>query len=224
MPKKVDFQIWEIRGNREYLWFFWKNEKGTLLVRVRCLDCWKEQIIIKKNFTRWWKCRDCKQKELTESLVKNQTKHWLAKNKWHRPLYDIYMWILGRCNNTKDKAYKNYWGRGIKCEWNNVEEFVRDMWEWYREWLTIDRIDVNWNYCKDNCRWASREEQQNNRRNNIYVEIGWVRYNSSEFAKKFWISKSIASHRICWYLHGRYSLDSITKYWKQKNRSCWKKA
>lgn len=52
----------------------------------------------------------------------------------------------------------------------------------YTEWLSLDRIDNNWNYCKDNCRWVSMKEQWVNRRNNLiykwksisqWVELLW---------------------------------------------------
>lgn len=212
VQEAIKLNVWDVRGNREFLWYFWFNEKWRQLVKVRCLECWAEKIITKHTFTRNVWCRECKQKEVSEMLRKNATKHWLARNKWHRPLYDIYMWIIGRCNNPNDRAYDRYWGRWIKCEWGNVEEFVRDMWEWYKKGLSIDRIDVNWNYCKENCRWATQEEQQNNRRDNIYVVIDWIKYNSMQFAEKYKVSKATASHRICWYLHGRYTLDQITRY------------
>lgn len=212
VQEAIKLNVWDVRGNREFLWYFWFNEKWRQLVKVRCLECWAEKIITKYTFTRNVWCRECKQKEVSEMLRKNATKHWLARNKWHRPLYDIYMWIIGRCNNPNDRAYDRYWGRWIKCEWENVEEFVRDMWEWYKKGLSIDRIDVNWNYCKENCRWATQEEQQNNRRDNIYVVIDWIKYNSMQFAEKYKVSKATASHRICWYLHGRYTLDQITRY------------
>ena len=82
--------------------------------------------------------------------------------------------MKNRCNNPSDKRYKDYGGRGITfCkEWNDFESF-RD-WasaNGYRDDLTIDRIDVNGNYEPSNCRWATIEEQANNKRNNLVFTL-----------------------------------------------------
>lgn len=91
-------------------------------------------------------------------------KHGFSSTK----LYDVYIHMKQRCNNKRDKSYKDYGGRGIKVckEWsNNPESFI----EWantngYKDGLTIDRIDVDGNYCPENCRWADHETQCINQR------------------------------------------------------------
>lgn len=77
-----------------------------------------------------------------------------------------------RCKYKSNASYKNYGWRWIVCEWKTFEEFKDDMYESYLEHVkkfwekqtTIDRIDANWNYCKDNCRWATYSEQNRNKR------------------------------------------------------------
>lgn len=102
---------------------------------------------------------------------------WASWNKKHE-LYPIHQSMKQRCHNPNQKNYKNYWWRWISvCDrWLWVEwfdNFLSDMWE-RPEWTSIDRIDNDWNYCPDNCRWATIHEQNSNLRKNL--EIVWVRF------------------------------------------------
>lgn len=79
--------------------------------------------------------------------------------------------MIDRCKNTKHHAYNRYGGRGINicARWQNFENFLKDMGKPPTKNHSIDRIDNNGNYCKFNCRWATKKEQARNRSNNSLV-------------------------------------------------------
>ena len=109
-----------------------------------------------------------------DNLVeKANYKHGDSKTRF----YHIFIEMKRRCNNEKRSCYSNYGGRGIKVEWESYEDFKKDMYDSYlkhsekygEENTTIDRIDVNGNYCKSNCKWSTNKEQNRNKRNTIFV-------------------------------------------------------
>lgn len=109
----------------------------------------------------------------------------MENNKIIKILRNRFYDIKKRCNNINAQNYYLYWWRWIICEWNNSNDFINDMIKWFSVELQIDRIDVNWNYCKENCRWVTNKENCNNRRNNIFMEFNWQIKTIKQWAEEY---------------------------------------
>lgn len=93
----------------------------------------------------------------------------------HKPrsrLYWIWADMLSRCRNPNHKHFQNYGGRGVTvCDaWLRFDTFKADMGE-RPDGMSLDRQDNKAGYSPDNCRWATRQEQNSNRRNCIMVDF-----------------------------------------------------
>lgn len=115
-------------------------------------------------------------------------------------LYRIWTLMKDRCENHNTPNFENYGGRGIKVceEWrNSFEAFMRwSMKNGYSEGLSIDRIDVNGNYCPENCRWATWKEQQNNRRDNHFITYNGRTQTISQWSEETGINQATLLQRI----------------------------
>jgi len=157
-------------------------------------ECWNKKVVSLWNLRLWQKWCWCLHYvfKIQRWKENNMYKHWMTKTKF----YKKYISILERCNNKNCKAYKNYGWRWIQCKWKSFEEFKNDMYWSYEKWLTIDRIDNNWNYNKINCRRATIKEQQLNKRNNNYIEYDWKYLHISEWSNITWIKRRTLHKRI----------------------------
>jgi len=89
-------------------------------------------------------------------------------------LHNIWRKMKGRCFNPTDDAYSDYGGRGITvCErWLTFENFYADMGERPGPDYSLDRINNDGNYEPENCRWATREQQMQNKRKKAVCKRG----------------------------------------------------
>lgn len=96
------------------------------------------------------------------------------------PLYSSFTLMKQRCFNKNNPSYKNYGGRGITVDarWlgtDGFNNFLEDMGE-RPKGFSIDRIDNNGDYSKDNCRWSDIHTQASNRRNsNKFVGVSYIK-------------------------------------------------
>ena len=106
------------------------------------------------------------------------------------PAYVSWAAMKQRCLNSKNPSYPQYGGRGIKVadEWLSFAAFLRDMGQ-RPEGRTIDRIDRNGDYTKENCRWATRIEQATNRSIVRLFEFNGERLTLSEWGRRLCVSQ-----------------------------------
>ena len=105
-----------------------------------------------------------------------------------------------RCLSEKDKEYSHYGGRGITVcdEWiDNYENFENwALQNGYSDELTIERKDVNGNYCPENCCWISFQDQQNNTTRSRKITYNGQTKTLSQWSRELGISKTTLRSRI----------------------------
>jgi hypothetical protein len=136
----------------------------------------------------------CFQKEVLRTIHKT---HGLTKSRE----YVIWLRMKDRCYKVSHPRYKDWGGRGITvCDkWvESFENFYADMGKRPSKKHELDRINNDLGYYKENCRWATKKQQSNNRRSNIVVE-----YNGETKTLKEWCEHINISYQL---VYRRYKL------------------
>ena len=126
-------------------------------------------------------------------------------------VYEIWRSMRKRCHSENAPNYDLYGGRGIKvCDhWReSFESFYTDMGDPPSDAHTLDRRDTNGHYEPGNCRWATNEEQQNNRRNNTVLEHDGQRMTVAQWGRKLGLHKDTILRRLA---RGWSVRDALTK-------------
>jgi hypothetical protein len=122
-----------------------------------------------------------------EAKVERATIHGHAARNRQTSEYRTWSGMHKRCSNPNDKEYKNYGGRGIRvCErWNEFENFLADLGPKPSPKHEIDRFpNKNGNYDPDNCRWATKIQQANNKRTNHHLTVDGETLTVAEWARE----------------------------------------
>lgn len=145
-----------------------------------------------KSKERWSNPTDAMRAEQSAKATKT---HQMSKH----PAYRSWSDMRQRCNNTGHRWYSDYGGRGITvCErWSgSFENFWSDMGGTYFDGATLGRSDNNGNYSPDNCKWETRREQQQNRRNSRVVMTPSGAMTIGGAAAKYGLSWSCIAYRL----------------------------
>lgn len=132
-----------------------------------------------------------------ERSIECATKHGHSRVSGASSVYRTWMAMINRCRNKRCDCYSRYGGRGITvCErWLKFEDFLEDMGE-RPKGMTIERIDNEKGYCKENCRWATMKEQQNNTRRNRFLVHGGERMTISQWSERLSIPYHTVQRRV----------------------------
>lgn len=176
------------------------NVGYSYIWKCQCV-CGKIVYVSRNSLFRGRKSCGCKNKvsHSGSSYHGGVTTHGMSKTRFYR----IYQKMLERCYKEHNNKYVD--NNIVVCdEWlKSFDDFKNDMYESYLNHVaiygekdtSIDRIDVDGNYCKENCRWATIKEQANNKSNNIVIEFAGQKLTLSQWADKLGWSYCTLSNR-----------------------------
>jgi len=136
--------------------------------------------------------------EVRDRWLRARTKHGGYANGAETPEHYVWRTMVARCTRPSCRAYKYYGARGIGVDpaWMDYSNFLADMGPRPSGDHSLDRIDVNAGYGPENCRWATRSEQQKNKTTTRLFTNGDFVGTLVECAAFLGLSKSLALWRF----------------------------
>ena len=140
------------------------------------------------------------------------TKHGLSSGGYRRPMYKLWKSMKARCYNKNDTNYRHYGGRGISmCErWlESPLNLIEDMGERPSPNHSVDRINNDGNYEPSNCRWATADQQQSNKRSNKVLTYMGKKYTITQFSQAYGIGRWRVANIVNNSLHCDYHIHEL---------------
>ncbi len=114
------------------------------------------------------------------------------------PLHSVWWGMIARCDYKSSGSWNNYGGRGITYDpsWRSFNKFRDDMAPTWKKGLTLERRDVNGNYCKDNCCWVTPQSQANNKRINRKILFRGKTLTCAQWSRETGIHRDTILYRL----------------------------
>lgn len=156
------------------------------------------------------------QKERISKIGKDLATHKMSGTRTYSSWYQM----KHRCDNKNSVDFERYGGRGIKYDrrWKKFENFLEDMGE-RPNGMSIDRIDNNKGYSKENCRWSTSREQMNNRRCSKTVVFNGIKKTLTEWGRELGIPKGTIFSRYYSKAYGKDRRNIAFLFKKNSDRA-----
>lgn len=157
-----------------------KSNDGHRMFHVRCKECgWETDM----------KFSDIKRRIGKQCKHVNSNGRCINRNyKWtNQRIGSIFKGMKNRCYNPNNKDFRWYGAKGIKIcdEWLNDPKLFEDwsLLNGYNDNLTIDRINETKDYCPENCRWVTRENNSKNKPTTNFLEVNGAKHTGREWSE-----------------------------------------
>lgn len=212
--KKFKNLVGQTFGKLTVVEYAGKNASGKQTMWKCQCACGKHTVCL-GNSIKTGRTRSC---GCWNTIGQRVTTHGCTRNRKPVPEYAVWQTMIRRCTKSKCEKFAIYGARGISVcqQWlTSFECFLADMGSRPSPDHSIDRIDNDGNYEPGNCRWATKQEQQRNTRQNRRLTFDGETLCVVEWAEKLGINVDVLRHR----LHRGWSVEkSLTQPASAPNR------